>query len=351
MKKRFLTGFLAAALCLSVVGCGSGSASAPAGDTGKAGSESAKEAEESAADVKWPDGNVNLIVAAAAGGGTDLIARKVAEIAKKETGANFIVVNQAEGGGAVAIDTVYQDDEDALNLGFFIPSFFTSYITGAVDVNPLDDFKVANYVNRESCAYICVKADSKYKTMEELLDDARKNPEAIVFGTSLGSRSHFRVEEFAQAAGVKFKYVEAGKTAEAISAILGGHIEVTSLSASSAESYAKNGDIRILACSDEPITRSEINQDAPTYAQMGYTDLKCLDPVLIVTSKNVPDEVIVKINEVMVKVFSDPELKDYMMKEGTIIDPFDLTKSQDWYKDTFNVYDSVGETLGVKASR
>ena len=49
--------------------------------------------------------------------------------------------------------------------------------------------------------------------------------EAIVFGTSLGSRSHFRVEEFAQAAGVKFKYVEAGKTAEAISAILGGHIE------------------------------------------------------------------------------------------------------------------------------
>lgn len=356
MRKRCLTGFLAAALCLSVAGCGS--SGAPASDTAKAANESAKETQESAKEaqgstdeVNWPEGNVNLIVAAAAGGGTDLIARKVAEIAKKETGANFIVVNQAEGGGAVAIDTVYQDDEDALNVGFFIPSFFTSYITGAVDVNPLEDFKVANYVNRESCAYICVKADSKYETMDQLLEDARKNPGAIVFGTSLGSRSHFRVEEFAQAAGVQFKYVEAGKTAEAISAILGGHIEVTSLSASSAESYAKNGDIRILACSDEPITRSEINQDAPTYAQMGYTDLKCLDPVLIVTSKNVPDETIVKINEVMVKVFSDAELKDYMKKEGTIIDPFDLTKSQEWYKDTFNVYDSVGETLGVKANR
>ncbi len=356
MRKRCLTGFLAAALCLSVAGCGS--SGAPASDTAKAANESAKETQESAKEaqgsadeVNWPEGNVNLIVAAAAGGGTDLIARKVAEIAKKETGANFIVVNQAEGGGAVAIDTVYQDDEDALNVGFFIPSFFTSYITGAVDVNPLEDFKVANYVNRESCAYICVKADSKYETMDQLLEDARKNPGAIVFGTSLGSRSHFRVEEFAQAAGVQFKYVEAGKTAEAISAILGGHIEVTSLSASSAESYAKNGDIRILACSDEPIARSEINQDAPTYAQMGYTDLKCLDPVLIVTSKNVPDETIVKINEVMVKVFSDAELKDYMKKEGTIIDPFDLTKSQEWYKDTFNVYDSVGETLGVKANR
>ena len=53
----------------------------------------------------------------------------------------------------------------------------------------------------------------------------------------------------------------------------------------------------------------------------------------------------------MVKVFSDPELKDYMLKEGTIIDPFDFAKSQEWYKDTFNIYDSVGETLGVKAAR
>ena len=80
MKKRFLTGFLAAALCLSVVGCGS--ASAPAGDAGKTATESAKETKESAAETKesateakesakevnWPDGNVNLIVAASAGG-------------------------------------------------------------------------------------------------------------------------------------------------------------------------------------------------------------------------------------------------------------------------------------------
>ena len=68
---------------------------------------------------------------------------------------------------------------------------------------------------------------------------------------------------------------------------------------------------------------------------MGYTDLKCLDPVMIVTSKNVPDEVVEKINEIMVKVFSDQELKDYMMKEGTIIDPFDFAKSQMCIRDRF----------------
>lgn len=73
MRKRCLTGFLAAALCLSVVGCGS--SGAPASDTAKAANESAmetqesaKEAQGSADEVNWPEGNVNLIVAAAAGG-------------------------------------------------------------------------------------------------------------------------------------------------------------------------------------------------------------------------------------------------------------------------------------------
>ena len=91
MKKRFLTGFLAAVLCLSAVGCGS--ASAPAGDTAKAGNESAKETEgnpkeagEKAADVSWPDGNVNLIVAAAAGGGTDLVDGKLPKSLKRKPG-------------------------------------------------------------------------------------------------------------------------------------------------------------------------------------------------------------------------------------------------------------------------
>ncbi len=90
MKKRFLTGFLAAALCLSAVGCGS--ASAPAGDTAKAGNESAKETEgtakeagEKAADVSWPDGNVNLIVAAAAGGGTTWLHGKLPKLLKRKT--------------------------------------------------------------------------------------------------------------------------------------------------------------------------------------------------------------------------------------------------------------------------
>ena len=299
----------------------------------------------------WPEGNVNFVVAAKAGGGTDLIARKAAEVAHRITGDNYIVINQKEGNGAVAINTVYSDDEDALNVGFFIPSFFTAYITGTVNQNPITDFKVANYANRETCAYICVKADAKWQTIEELMDDVKNNPNSIVFGTSLGSRSHFRIEEFSQAAGLKWRYVEAGKTADAIAALLGGHIQVTSLSAKSADSYAKNGDIRILACSDKPIVINEVNQNAPTYAELGYTDLKCLDPVIIVTSKKASDETVRQIHDVMYQVFTDQEFLDFMKTNGTIVQAYDYDKSVEWYNETFRLYDEVGAKLGVKAAR
>ena len=190
MKKRLFAALLAVVLCLSIVGCGQ------AKPSGTQAGNAPEQAPASVKEVTWPDGTVNLIVAAKAGGGTDLIARKMAEVAKKVTGVNFVVVNQDEGGGAVAISTVYDDTEEGLTLGFFIPSFFTSYITGSVDENPLEDFKVASYVNRESCAYICVRADSPFENIEQLLESARENPNSVVFGTSLGSRTHFRVEEF-----------------------------------------------------------------------------------------------------------------------------------------------------------
>ena len=103
---------------------------------------------EEAADVKWPSGNVNVIVPAAPGGGTDLVARKFAQVAAKVSGNNFIVVNQGDGGGSIAYNTVYEDDADGLSLGLFIPSFFTTYITGQVDENPMTDYKIACYSKR-----------------------------------------------------------------------------------------------------------------------------------------------------------------------------------------------------------
>lgn len=306
---------------------------------------------EEAADVKWPSGNVNVIVPAAPGGGTDLVARKFAQVAVKVSGNNFIVVNQGDGGGSIAYNTVYEDDADGLSLGLFIPSFFTTYITGQVDENPMTDYKIACYVDRITAHYICVRKDSPYKTIEDLISSARKNPGKVSFGTSIGSRSHFKQVEWAQAAGIEFKWVEAGKTSAAISALLGGHIDVIAVDAANAMSYAKSGDMTLLCCTDEPLERNEINKDIKSWKQMGYTNLRCQDPVMMVCGKKVSDSVVEQINEIMVKIYNDPEMIEYMRKNGSSLKAYDLAKSQEMYASCFAVYDSVGASLGVKATR
>ncbi len=301
--------------------------------------------------VNWPDGNVNVIVPAAPGGGTDLVARKFAEVANRVTGKTFIVVNQGDGGGAVAYDTVYRDDEDGLNLGLFIPSFFTTYISGQVNENPMTEYKIACYVDRITAHYIVAKTDAPYKTYDEFVAYVKANPGTVTFGTSIGSRSHYKMVEWAKAAGLDLKWVEAGKTAKAITALLGGHIDVTTFDAANAKNYAESGKVNLFCCSDEPLERIEFNKDVKTWAQLGYDKLRCQDPVMMVCGKNVPDEAVKQINEMMVKVYSDPELIEYMRKNGSALKPHDLAESQELYKACYSVYDEVGADLGVKAAR
>ena len=121
------------------------------------------------ADAAWPDGTVQLIVAAKAGGGTDLIARIIAEKMSEIAGKPVVVVNQTEGNGAIAFDTVMNDDDAALNVGFFIPSFMTSYITGSTDMDPLKDYQVASFLDCSDSNYFVVRNDSPFNTMEEVI--------------------------------------------------------------------------------------------------------------------------------------------------------------------------------------
>ena len=122
-------------------------------------------AAEGSAGSNWPSGTVQLVVPTKAGGGTDLVARVLAAKMQDILGSSVIVSNITDGGGAVAYSTAMNDDEDALKLGFVIPSFFTAYITGATDMDPVKDFQCASFLKLTDCNYFVVAADSPWKSM------------------------------------------------------------------------------------------------------------------------------------------------------------------------------------------
>lgn len=350
--KRFVSALLALVMVLSLAACGNSESKAPAAPAASAAPEaSAAPAAPAEAESDWPTGTVQFIVAASAGGGTDLAARMVAEKMSKVIGKNIVVLNQKEGGGAVAFDTVMSDDEETLNIGFFIPSFFTSYITGSTDMSPVDDFQCASFFATESASYLCVKADSPFNTAEELIEYAKAHPGELTFGLSVGSRTHFTIEEFARAAGIQFKYVEAGNVADAIPALVGGHIDIAYLNSSNAKAYAESGDVKLIASNDEPIAREGVFADVPCFAQLGYDQLRCKMDYFMVVSNKASEATVKKINEAFQTTVSDPEVIEGFHKLSNNVVAQDYETSQDSYKKAFDNFDKIGEALGVKAAR
>lgn len=303
------------------------------------------------ADSTWPDGTVQLIVAAKAGGGTDLIARILAEKMSTVVGKPVVVVNQTEGNGAIAFDTVMNDDDAALNLGFFIPSFMTAYITGATDMNPLDDYQVAAFLECADSNYFVVRADSPFNTMEEVIAYAKENPGKLSLGLSLGSRTHFTVAEFANAAGIQFKYVEAGKAADQTTALLGGHIDITLLNVANTQQYVLSGDMKALSTTARPVEADEGLLAVPTLAELGYEDLKCKADFFFMTSKEASAETLEAINAAVAETMADEAVRENIIKLGYELIPNDVAASAEKFAACYNTFDEVGVQLGIKFER
>lgn len=303
------------------------------------------------ADTAWPDGTVQLIVAAKAGGGTDLVARILAEKMGEIIGKPVVVVNQTEGNGAIAFDTVMNDDEAALNVGFFIPSFMTAYITGATDMNPLEDYQVASFMECADSNYFVVRADSGFNTMEEVIAYAKENPGKLSLGLSLGSRTHFTVAEFAQAAGIEFKYVEAGKAADQTTALLGGHIDITLLNVANTQQYVLSGDMKALATTAVPFEADEKLLAIPTLADLGYPGLKCKADFFCMTSKEASAETLEAINAVVAEALADEAVHSNIAKLGYELIPNDVAGSAEKFAACYNTFDQVGIQLGIKYER
>ena len=306
----------------------------------------AQGAEETAV-AEWPQGTVQVVVSSKAGGGTDLVARILAAKMQEKLGSTVIVSNVTDGGGAIAFQQVMDDDADTLKLGFNIPSFFTSYITGAIDMDPLKDFQCASFLTLTDCNYFAVAADSPWQTMEEVMAYLKENPNGLTLGLSMGSRTHFTVAEFAQAADVQFKYVEAGKAADATTALLGGHIDMAYLSIANVKSYVESGQMRVLAAQCEPAEPVAALAGVPTFADLGYPDLKCKCDFFFNTSNNAPAETIAKINALLIEVVADPEVKESLLKLGYAAEALDVAATQAGYEASYNTFQEVGVSLGV----
>ena len=175
---------------------------------------------------KFPSKDITLIVPWAAGGGTDTIARTLVKNAKKYFGVNVNVVNKTGGLGAVGMGAVAAAVPDGYTAGVITFHLSNYRMMGLADLS-YRDYSLIQLINREGAA-ASVPYDSKFSTLKDLIDFAKKNPGVVTAGLAgAGSVQHLSLASLGLRENVKFVHVPFDGSAPARTAAVGGHVTMT----------------------------------------------------------------------------------------------------------------------------
>lgn len=351
MKKRLLSATLGILMAFSLAACGSSSPATTAAQTA-ANSGTTAAAAVSPDGSAWTPSTVQILVAAKAGGGTDVVARILAQEFSNQTGKNVVVVNQTEGGGAVCFNNLATADDSAATIGCFIASYFTGYLSGTHNTNPMTDAQPACVLQvKEGGAHLAVNAKSPFNTVEDLVAYAKETPGKLKFGIQLGTKSHIQVIEWANAAGIEFEFVESGSDSEKVTGLMGNMYDVSQINGNQVNQYQEAGELRSLAAFT-PFDKNDLTalKDVPTLEEAGYPPIKAESHFMLCVSPKVSRETIEEINEVARKAFENPEVLQQLKNAGYVFEPLDVEGSEKLYKDTYDAFDEIMEEVGIKAA-
>ena len=216
----------------------------------------------------YPTKPITLYVGYAAGGATDTAARIVTNQVNKHLDQPIIVNNKPGGGSAVAADFVAKSKPDGYSL-------FNSTITTVIQtvINPNNPFKITEFtpiVGLYSMPLvIVVKGDSKFNTIEELIDFAKKNPNKLNMGTpGVNSVHHFALELFKKEAGIEVNHIPFQGDAPGVVGVMGGHVDAAFLGLVAVAEHMKGGTMKGLVMTTA--RRSPQFPNLPTMAEKGF---------------------------------------------------------------------------------
>ena len=275
----------------------------------------------SAQAAEYPTKPIILQVPWPAGGSTDVGARILAAIAEKKMGQPIIVTNKVGAGSQIGLTETARAKPDGYFLGFAsLPALNTIILDperkALFDINSL--VYIINQVIDPGI--IWAKEDSPYKTLKDLLDDARKRPGEIRAATTgiLGD-DHLAILMVEQAAKVKFRIVHFDGGAQVFTAVLGGQVDVAFGNVGDVAIKAKEKEMRILMVMDHE--RSKFMPDVPTSAELGFPNIISSSTRGVLGPKGIPEPFQKKIQAVFLEAMKNPDHMDKMDKAGLAVKP------------------------------
>jgi tripartite-type tricarboxylate transporter receptor subunit TctC len=215
-----------------------------------------------------PDRSITLVVAFAAGGGTDLAARTIARFMERDLGVSVVVLNRPGAGGEIGFAELARARPDGYTIGFInTPHIVTLPIERRTRFQLSDFTLIANIV--DDPGGIWVLADSPIRTLADLLAAARARPESIGYGTTgIGSDDHLAMLALERASGAKLLHVPFAGSAQVKQNLMSRAIPVAVMNVAEGVIEMRQGVLRPLAQMGE--TRWQPLAEVPTLKELGF---------------------------------------------------------------------------------
>lgn len=279
----------------------------------------------------YPDKPVNLLVPYPAGGGADLIARNLSEIAKPFFPQPIVVVNRPGGGGSVSASEVVRARTDGYTIGLMTMAIMTlqPHRVTLPYKGPDDYAPVLQVINVP--VVLTVRADAPWRNLREMLDAAKKEPGKIRVGSpGVGTTVHIALEILKDRTGVDLTHVPFAGNAESVPALLGGHVEAIMLHPSDVLPHLRAGKARFLATSET--RRSTVYPDVPTFAELGLGEAGIGVYYLVIAPKGTPAATLRTLHDALKRAIETEAFRKFALDTSALVEyrgPAELRKQME----------------------
>jgi tripartite-type tricarboxylate transporter receptor subunit TctC len=259
------------------------------------------------AHADWPnDRPIQMIVAFAPGGSTDVMARAIEPLLEKELGADIVIENRPGASGEIAYTALAKADPDGYTFSYInTPGFLSMQVQRQLGYDPESIKPIARIVDDPSA--VVVPADSQIKTLKDFVEAAKANPGSVSFGTSgVGTDDHLAIILLGSANGTTFTHIPFSGAGETRTAILGSQITAGGLNISE---FAGNDTSGLRMVAHFGADRSPQLPDVPTAMEQGI-DVEMTSERGIAAPRDVPDEITQKFSDAVKRVLDNPEFQE-----------------------------------------
>ncbi len=262
------------------------------------------------AQERWPARTVTMIVPFPPGGQADLAARPIAAALEKILGQPVVVENRGGAGGSLGNAAVARAEPDGYTILMTLSSLAvlpeSDRLFGRQPAYEVGQLAPVARVLADP-TLLAVPASAPWKTLQDLVEDAKKRPAQIPYGSSgpYGTL-HVAMEMFASAAGIKLLHVPYRGAGPAVTGLLSGQIQALASAPGVLKPHVDSGAMRVLA--NWGATRVPSFPDLPTFKELGYPDVEFYIWAGLFSPKGLPGPIMTRLRDAMRQAMADREV-------------------------------------------